>query len=129
MKGMTKPAKRSELFGDTSRVYIPGVNALGPLEKAIMDYIWLVGEATVPQIHKYMREHRKDLAYNTIMMTTTRLAEKGLLNQNRSARTFLYTPVVTKKQYSEGLVGRIMDRLVDMDSEAVIRHLAVKTAA
>lgn len=131
---MTKTISRStktlgtDLLGDSSRIYLPHVNALGPLEKTIMEYVWEHGEVTVPEVHKALRKNGRDLAYNTVMMTTTRLATKGYLNQDRSNIMFVYTPAVSPQQYRSGLVERIMDKLVAFDSEAVIRHLATKAA-
>ena len=114
--------------GDTNRIHVEGVNALGPLELAIMQYMWENGAATVPDIHEHLSANRKKTAYTTVLMTTTRLYQKKLLRQDRSQTAFIYSPAVSMEEYRSGVVNRVLDELCEMDSEAVLKHVIERMA-
>jgi predicted transcriptional regulator len=122
----TQRREAPEILGDSNRITIEGVNALGPLEKAIMDFVWANGPSTVPEIHRYLRDNRKDTAYTTIMMTTTRLYDKGFLKQDRSHQAFIYTSVMNEEEYKDQLVQRVLDELCEYDAEAVLKHVIAR---
>lgn len=121
---MGKATQVPQLMGDSNRLRIAGVNALGPLEKQIMDYLWTHGVATVSDVHKAFREANHELAYTTIMSTMSRLADKGLLSVDKKHVTYVYMPATSEEEYIDNMIGRVMDALVDADPEAVLNHLA-----
>lgn len=73
---------------------------LGELEAALMERLWVAGEATIGEIHEGISEER-ELSFNTVMTVMNRLVEKGLLTKHRSGRRYQYRPVKNKQQFLE----------------------------
>jgi predicted transcriptional regulator len=113
-----------KLLGDSNRLRVSGVNALGPLEREIMDYMWTHESASVGDVVKFMRGQRKERAYTTIMTTMSKLAKKGLLSVDTGQVQYMYSPAMSRDEYMDGMISRVMDVLVDTDAEAVFAHLA-----
>lgn len=70
------------------------INKLGELERAVMDAVWKAGTEgrtplSVRAVHDELSLSR-DLAYTTVMTVMGRLADGGLLTQERSGRAYLY---------------------------------------
>ncbi len=85
---------------------------LGPLEGEIMDVVWEQGSTTVSAVHKALLK-RKDIAYTTVMTTMSRLAKKHLLDQDKSASTYVYTPALGRSDFDRYVVMGVISGLVD----------------
>jgi len=85
-----------------------GLGALGGLEIEIMPIVWREGEVTVKDVFEEMYEKHK-LAYTTIMTVMNRLANKGVLNQDRRTIPYLYTAAVSQHE----MAGKMLDQVVD----------------
>jgi predicted transcriptional regulator len=84
---------------------------LGPLEGDIMEVVWDSGPTTVSAVHKALRQH-KDIAYTTVMTTMSRLAKKGLLDQDRSAASYVYSAALSKAEFDQYVVAGIIRALL-----------------
>jgi predicted transcriptional regulator len=84
---------------------------LGPLEGDIMEVVWESGPTTVSAVHKALREH-KDIAYTTVMTTMSRLAKKGLLDQDRSSASYVYSAALNKAEFDQYVVAGIIRALL-----------------
>src|SRR6476660_2027969 len=86
---------------------------LGDLELEIMELMWQRKQATVRDIVLEMRPTRPR-AYTTIMTVMFHLSEKGLLNRHQQNRkTYVYTIAMTREQYLDSVVSRMVDGLVE----------------
>jgi predicted transcriptional regulator len=85
---------------------------LGPLEGDIMEVVWEQGPTTVSAVHKALREH-KDIAYTTFMTTMSRLAKKGLLDQDRSAASYVYSAALSKAEFDKYVVAGVIRALLN----------------
>jgi predicted transcriptional regulator len=86
-----------------------------PLEREIMTIIWDQRQTTVRRVWRQILVTRP-LAYTTVMTAMTRLAEKGLLTQERRGpakgpRVFIYRPVLTRSALLEQAIGQLQDEL------------------
>ncbi len=89
---------------------------LGPLERAIMDHIWVQsGPVTVREVLDAVGA-RRGLAYTTVMTVTDRLWRKGLLTRKKVGRAFIYSPRMTRQDYSAALVKRVISAVNDRQS-------------
>jgi predicted transcriptional regulator len=59
---------------------------LGPTETEIMSCLWVHGLLTVRQIHAKINAYRL-IAYTTILTTSARLEEKGLITRHTTGAT------------------------------------------
>jgi predicted transcriptional regulator len=85
--------------------------SLGELEAQIMDIIWtLEPPITSSMVFKVMYPIR-ELSYSTIMLTMSKLAKKGFLEQSKSGPNktdaFLYSVCITREE----LGGRLMEQI------------------
>ncbi|NNG96788.1 BlaI/MecI/CopY family transcriptional regulator [Gordonia araii] len=85
------------------------VNALGDLERAVMDTLWdSSAPQTVRQVHESLNRSR-NLAYTTVMTVLQRLAKKGLVTQIRDDRAHKYQAA----HHREDLVASLMVDVLD----------------
>ncbi len=99
-----------------------GMNALGDLEIDIMGIVWGLEEATVKDVFGEMYARRK-LAYTTIMTVMNRLAEKGILAQDRTTVPYVYHPLVARDEMATSMVGEVVDRLMEGSAGSMISFL------
>jgi BlaI family transcriptional regulator, penicillinase repressor len=120
MEEIKKLKKKSQKTGITR------VNSISDLETEIMNIIWDKGEATVREVHEIMLKKemgKKDfgfIPYATVMSTMTTLAEKGLLKQDKSKKTFVYSAAMDNKSLSRNIMESVAEKLLDKSSKELI---------
>ncbi|GBC86143.1 Transcriptional regulator BlaI [bacterium HR12] len=81
---------------------------LGPLEQAVMDFVWdRGGPVTVREVHGAVGT-RRGLAYTTVMTVMDRLWRKRLLQRRRVGRAYLYEPRATREEHAAQLVRKVL---------------------
>jgi len=125
MKEKKDTKKKSKEIG------IDGLNSISNLEADIMKIVWDRKEITVREVHEIMlREEIKKkkqgfIPYTTVMSTMTTLAEKNLLKQNKSGKTYIYSAAVNKKQLSKSIIKSVAYKLLNgSTSNLVSKFLA-----
>lgn len=96
---------------------------LGPLEYAVMDAVWELGECTVREVHNTLKHSRK-VAYTTVMTTMTRLAAKDLLRRDTSDLAHRYTATVSRDKHARSTVEGVLGWLFDQYPEPATAYLA-----
>jgi len=97
---------------------------LGTLENEIMDIIWSKGtEVCVRDVHEVLSA-RREIAYTTVMTIMGRLADKKLLDRRKAGNAFYFEPSVTRKEFTEKVVGSVLDALLEDFAEVTMAHLA-----
>lgn len=94
---------------------------LGPLETAVMETVWRLGETTVRDVHAELEKER-DIAYTTVMTTMARLASKGLLDRDTSGLAHRYLPRLSREEYARSTVTSVVDWLVDSFPEPAMSY-------
>ena len=113
MKEKKDTKKKSKEIG------IDGLNSISNLEADIMKIVWDREKITVREVHEIMlREEIKKkkqgfIPYTTVMSTMTTLAEKSLLKQNKSGKTYIYSAAVNKKQLSKSIIKSVASKLLN----------------
>lgn len=95
---------------------------LGDLEADIMEVIWHKERVSVREVYEQLLLH-KELAYTTVMTIMTRLAEKGLLKKESQGNAYIYTPSLSKQEFTQTIVKEVLDGLFDEFAEPAISHL------
>jgi len=112
--------KKSEEIG------INGLNSISNLEAEIMKIVWGKGNVTVREVHETMlrREIEKKehsfIPYTTVMSTMTTLAEKQLLKQDKTAKTYIYSAAVDKKELSKSIIQSVSDKLLEESTSGMV---------
>lgn len=97
--------------------------SLGSTEMDILQEVWDLGRATVPQVHERIAAKRK-VAYTTIMTIMQNLVKKGYLMVDKSDRTHVYTAKVIPKDVRKSLLANLMDKMFHGSPAALVRTLA-----
>lgn len=97
--------------------------SLGSTEMDILQEVWDLGNATVPQVHDRIAAKRK-VAYTTIMTIMQNLVKKGYLLVDKSDRTHVYTAKAIPKDVRKSLLANLMDKMFQGSPAALVRTLA-----
>src|SRR6266568_8998289 len=87
----------------------PSKMQLGPLEKQLIEKLWLCGSATVREL---IEEGKLQLAYTTVMTTLDRLYKKDLLDRVAEGRAFRYSPRFSKVDLQRQAAGQAIRELL-----------------
>lgn len=114
--------KKSEEIG------ISGLNSISNLEADIMKIVWDNEKISVREVHEIMlrkemeKKEQGFIPYTTVMSTMTTLAEKGLLRQDKSAKTYIYTANVDRKELSKNIIMSVADKLLNSTSSGMVSN-------
>lgn len=95
--------------------------ALGHLERQVLEEIWRRGETRVRDIFVSFNEQ---VAYTTVMTTLDRLYKKKLLSRRKDGRAFIYSALVTRDEFEQGIAEDVIDGLLGRGASAVEPVLA-----
>lgn len=85
-----------------------------------MDRLWTgAGATSVRAVFEDLLADR-EIAYTTVMSTMDNLHRKGWLTRQRHGKAYLYTPAMTREQYSAQLMRDALD--AGGHSELVLAH-------
>jgi len=88
-----------------------------------MNALWRLGEATVRDIHAALAPSRPR-AYTTIMTILDRLAQKGVVERQKSGRAWLYKAQLSADQARTHAVTRLVEGFFQGSTEALASHLS-----
>jgi predicted transcriptional regulator len=120
--------KNTELKKKSEEIGINGLNSISNLEADIMKIVWERKKVTVREVHEYMLrieiESKKEgfIPYTTVMSTMTTLAEKGLLKQDKSSKTYIYSAAVNNRELSKSIIKSVADKLLEGSSKKIISN-------
>ena len=80
-------------------------------ELEIMQIVWQCEPPVSRSVIEETLGRQKRLAPSTILTFLTRLCDRGFLRAERSGRTNLYTPLVSRREYLAKESRRMLDRL------------------
>jgi len=81
----------------------------GDLETVVMDRLWAAdGATTVREVLEQLQRDR-EIAYTTVQSTMDNLHRKGWLTRHREGKAYLYTPGMTREQYSAQMMRDALD--------------------
>lgn len=99
-------------------------SSLGPLEQQLLELVWQHPHATGRQLHTLANQVDQH-AYTTIMTVLNRLVEKGVIQRQKSGRTYTYAPLHTQRQFIQQAVQGAIRSLVNrFGDEAITAFIA-----
>ena len=108
----------NSLKKNSDEIGVRGINSISNLEADIMKIIWDKGPISVREVHEIMlRKEMEDkeagfIPYTTVMSTMTALADKSLLRQDKTAKTYIYTAVIDRRELSKNIIKSVADKLL-----------------
>lgn len=82
---------------------------LGPLERQLMELLWVRESATVREL---LDEGSVGLAYTTVMTTLDRLYKKKFLDRVPEGRAFRYSPRYSREELERAAAGETIHQLL-----------------
>jgi len=100
----------------------PSIDSLGELQRAVIEVVWEMGEASVHDVRRQLAG-RKKLAYTTILTVMQKLEKAGWLDHRSEGNRYIYTPTRSRDEAGAGSVRRFLTRVFDGDAVAMFQHL------
>ena len=98
------------------------IDKLGALQKAVMEAVWELGEATVQQVRD--RLGREPLpAYTTVLSVMQKLEKAGWLSHRAEGRSYLYRPVRSREEAGASSLRTFVERVFRGDAMLLFQHL------
>jgi predicted transcriptional regulator len=98
------------------------IDRLGALQKAVMEAVWDLGEATVQQVRDHLR--REPLpAYTTILSVMQKLEKAGWLTHRAEGRSYTYLPVRSREEAGATSLRTFVERVFRGDRLLLFQHL------
>ena len=95
---------------------------LGHLQRAVLEIVWQLGEATVHQVREKLTRSRK-LAYTTVLTAMQNLEKAGWLRHKTQGKSYIYLPARTRQEAGASSLGRLLKRAFDGDPFLMFQHL------
>jgi predicted transcriptional regulator len=100
----------------------PSLDELGDLQKAVMEIVWELGEASVNQVRGRLGK-RKKLAYTTVLTVMQKLDKSGWLTHREEGRAYVYQPTKTRDEAGRSSLRLFIDRICGGSPIAAFQHL------
>ena len=95
---------------------------LGELQRAVIEVVWELGEASVHQVRERLAR-RKKLAYTTILTAMQNLEKAGWLRHRAVGKSYIYLPTRTREQAGAKSVRKFIERMFGGDALLMFQHL------
>ncbi len=101
---------------------LPSFDQLGELQRAVLEAVWKLDEATVHQVRDALAP-RRDLAYTTVLSVMQKLEKAGWLAHRADGKRHVFAATRTRDAAGQHSLQRFVSRLFRGDSRAVLQHL------
>jgi predicted transcriptional regulator len=108
----TSDVRRFLFWGFKSSDQVLG-NALGALERSVMELVWTRGEI---RVRDACVELGSSVAYTTVMTTMDRLYKKRLLTRRKVGRAFFYAAAATRAEMEGAVAAELVNSLLENDN-------------
>ena len=95
---------------------------LGELQRAVIEVVWELGEASVHQVRERLARKKK-LAYTTILTAMQNLEKAGWLRHRAEGKSYVYLPTRTREQAGAKSVRKFVERMFGGDALLMFQHL------
>jgi predicted transcriptional regulator len=105
----------------------PRAKELTERELEVMHVFWRRGASNVNEVRDDLSSDGRDLAYTTVATLVRILTEKGFLEQVNDERPFVYQPVRSFQDVTDGLIGDFINRVFGGSREDLLVRLFDRT--
>lgn len=87
---------------------------LGPLERRVMEQLWMRGPQTVADILEALnRTSQRQLAYTTVMTILVRLTDKEYVSRAQTGRIYTYRAAMDERALAATVGRKELSRLIE----------------
>jgi BlaI family penicillinase repressor len=98
------------------------MDRLGKLQRAVVEAVWEMGEATVRQVWDRLCPE-KEVSYTTILAAMQRLEKSGWLRHRAEGKTNIYRPTRTREQAGASSIRTFVQGMFGGSALLMFRHL------
>ena len=98
------------------------IDRMGGLQKAVMEAVWDLGEATVQQVRDRLGREPSP-AYTTVLSVMQKLEKAGWLGHRAEGRTYVYRPTKTREEVGVRSLRSFMKSVFRGDPLLLFQHL------
>lgn len=98
------------------------MDRLGKLQRAVVEAVWEMEEATVRQVWERLCPE-KEVSYTTILAAMQRLEKSGWLRHRAEGKTNIYRPTRTREQAGLSSVRTFVQGMFGGSALLMFRHL------
>jgi len=98
------------------------LDRLGELQRAVMEVVWKLGQASVHDVLKQLGRRKKP-AYTTVLTVLQKLEKAGWLEHRAEGKSYVYTPARSRDEAGAGSVRGFLARVFEGDAVAMFQHL------
>ncbi len=98
------------------------MDRLGKLQRAVVEVVWELGEATVRQAWERLSPD-KEVSYTTILAAMQRLERSGWLRHRAEGKSNVYLPTRTREQAGASSVRTFVQGMFGGSTLLMFRHL------
>lgn len=95
---------------------------LGQLQRAVIEVVWELGEASVHQVRERI-SRKKKLAYTTVLTAMQKLEKAGWLRHRAEGKVYVYVPTRTREEAGVNSARKFIERMFDGDALLMFQHL------
>ncbi|MEL7123710.1 MAG: BlaI/MecI/CopY family transcriptional regulator [Bacteroidota bacterium] len=96
-------------------------------QEEIMQYIWDLGRCTVGDIREEIEKRKgKKPPHSTVSAVVLTLDKLGFLKHEAYGRTFVYEPVITKDEYGDKTLQKVITKYFGNSAKSMMAHLIKK---
>lgn len=95
---------------------------LGELQKAVLEALWALGEATVPQVRAHLPQGNS-LAYTTVLSVLQKLCALGWVHRRAEGRGHLYRAARSRQEEGARSMQRLVTDIFRGDPLQLFQHL------
>lgn len=97
---------------------------LGELESEIMEIVWQAKNPISVRDVTENLQHKRQIAYTTVMTIMGRLVEKGLLKRSISGKAYIYRQAYSKDKFLTRISRQIIKTFISSFGEVAVAHFA-----
>jgi BlaI family penicillinase repressor len=98
------------------------LDSLGDLQKAVMEAVWGLGEATVQQVRDRL-DRDPPPAYTTVLSVMQKLEKAGWLAHRAEGRSYVYRAARSLEEVGSTSLRTFMNRVFHGDPLRLFQHL------
>ncbi len=91
-------------------------------ELRIMEVIWKKQEASVKEVQEVLQQSGP-VAYNTVQTMLRILEDKGYVTHHKSGRSFIYSPLVERREARRNALKHLLSSFFDGSPETLVVNL------
>ena len=101
---------------------------LTPGEFELMEILWPLGEATVKEVWQKV-DPARNLAYTTVMTVLEKMYRKGILNQRKKGKAYIYSALLSRDDVVNGVLEHVCNTYFNGSATALSAAVNSRSAA